>query len=386
MEKEIKSNRRGVVIWYTVIMMAAMCMFASLAVDWGHAQMVKTELRRTADAAALAAAGQIPTSLASATAAAVDIASRNTADGMSVTLVPSQDIQYGYWDVNSRTFTPTASGINAVHVTARKSNARGTAVPMLFGKALGFNSMNVQGEAICMVVPGVNVDQKVPGNASPFLAGEPAGTESSVINPSPRKIPDVAGTDSNPMNSPLAVALPITAGEALNFDSVSGTASHDPNLELANPDGDTSDGGNGIGHNNDTTVFQNNYGQQMYNEHGIADAWIPIDALVGVFLDDKQPDSSAAPTNLDFRSDASRDYDTIGSVETGGTVKDQPLKIKQIFFIGDGLNSKGLKQTIIAPKGATRLFLATMDYYEWNNNQNYRVIKVLRPSKVILVK
>ena len=58
MEKEIKSNRnrRGVVIWYAVVLMTAMCMFASLAVDWGHAQMVKTELRRTADASARAAA------------------------------------------------------------------------------------------------------------------------------------------------------------------------------------------------------------------------------------------------------------------------------------------------------------------------------------------
>ena len=57
-----------------------------------------------------------------------------------------------------------------------------------------------------------------------------------------------------------------------------------------------------------------------------------------------------------------------------------------IFFIGDGKNSSGARQQFIAPKGATRLYLATWDFFEWNNNAGYRNIRVKRPSQIILVK
>jgi Flp pilus assembly protein TadG len=387
MEKEIKRNRRGVVIWYSIVLMTAMCMFASLAVDWGHAQMVKTELRRTADASARAAAALIPTNLTSATAAAVDIASKNTADGMSVTLVPAQDIQYGFWNVNLHTFTPTASGINAVHVTARKSNARGTAVPMLFGKALGLNNMNVQGEAICMVIAPINLNQDVPATANPFLAGMPAGSEASNINP--HNNPDYAGTTSNPKESPIAVNLSVSQGDNFNFDSVTGQAKHDPGDADYGPDGNPSSdqwGHNILNKNPNQSSYQDPTTLNSYSQNGIANMNAPINALVGVFLDDKEPDLSPTPQALDFSTAAQQNYNTIGSVDTGGTVQDQPLKLKQIFFIGDNMNSKGQRQTIIAPKGATRLYLATWDFYEWNNNSGDRTIKVTKPGRVILVK
>jgi hypothetical protein len=42
--------------------------------------------------------------------------------------------------------------------------------------------------------------------------------------------------------------------------------------------------------------------------------------------------------------------------------------LQQVFFMGDGLTSGSLAQTIIAPAGATRLYLGTMDGYSWDNN------------------
>ncbi|HET9834372.1 MAG TPA: PEP-CTERM sorting domain-containing protein [Vicinamibacterales bacterium] len=39
------------------------------------------------------------------------------------------------------------------------------------------------------------------------------------------------------------------------------------------------------------------------------------------------------------------------------------------FFIGDGRRLDGVTpQYFIVPNGATRLFLGTMDGFEWNNN------------------
>ena len=42
--------------------------------------------------------------------------------------------------------------------------------------------------------------------------------------------------------------------------------------------------------------------------------------------------------------------------------------------------------TVFAPEGATRLMLATWDFYEWNNNAGYRIVKINRPQQVITVK
>ena len=89
----------------------------------------------------------------------------------------------------------------------------------------------------------------------------------------------------------------------------------------------------------------------------IADVNAPINSLVGVFLDSSQPDSSAQPGALDFSS-------------IGLNFTSLSPGLKQVFFIGDGLTGtgSGSVQQFIAPAGATRLFLGTMDGYEWNNN------------------
>lgn len=93
-------------------------------------------------------------------------------------------------------------------------------------------------------------------------------------------------------------------------------------------------------------------------ENGIGDVRAPIDALLGVFLGPYQPNLTAAPGGrLDFSTLASRDFITLA-----------PL-LKQPFFIGDGRRNDGVTvQTFQVPTGATRLFLGTMDGYEWSNN------------------
>src|SRR5437660_1393788 len=53
------SRGRGVAMWYAIVLMTVLCMLLSLAVDFGRAQLVKTEMRRAADAGARAAASAI---------------------------------------------------------------------------------------------------------------------------------------------------------------------------------------------------------------------------------------------------------------------------------------------------------------------------------------
>ena len=95
------------------------------------------------------------------------------------------------------------------------------------------------------------------------------------------------------------------------------------------------------------------------SNNGIAGATWPINALVGVFLDASQPDSTAAPAGLDFSG---------CGVGTSFTTLSPALK--QAFFIGDGLTGTGTGsvQNFVVPAGATRLFLGTSDGVGWFNN------------------
>jgi hypothetical protein len=90
-------------------------------------------------------------------------------------------------------------------------------------------------------------------------------------------------------------------------------------------------------------------------ENGMSDITAPVNSLVGVFLGPNQPDPSA-PGALDFTTPDSRDYDTIS-----------PL-LQQVFYIGDGMISTGGQHHVTVPAGATRLFLGTMDGFEWKND------------------
>jgi hypothetical protein len=91
----------------------------------------------------------------------------------------------------------------------------------------------------------------------------------------------------------------------------------------------------------------------------------PIGSLVGVFLDDGRPDRGPAPPPLDFRA-------------IGWDFASLSPQLKQLFFIGAGTTKvrvagSGKKARVarrfLVPKGATRLFLGTLDEYEWNNNK-----------------
>ena len=356
---------------YIIGALVAMMMFTSLGVDVARVQVAKTELRRTADAAARYAASNIPNGVTSVQSAAKTEASANTADGSAVTLQNS-DIEFGTWDTTARTFTvltgTNRSNANAIRITAQCSAARGTGVSLSFARILGRSTCDVSAQAIAMYVSAIDVNQTIPATANPFLSGMPAGSVASQVNP--HNSPDYAGTSSNAQESPIQIGMPVVAGAAMNMGSITGDAAHDPSMTQYSPDGDPSD----IGHNNLTTNGNNSYGSTMYSQNGISDINAPINALVGVFLDDNQPSLTAAPATLDFSSSSARNYSSISP------------QLKQIFFIGDGLTDSGSTQSIIPPAGATRLFLATWDFYEWNNNTGYRTVTLHRPSQVVLVK
>lgn len=354
------SERRGSSLIYVTVAMPVLIMMCSLGVDLGRVQLAKTELQRACDAAARAGASGLPYGAAEVYKRVRDIASKNTADGSPVDIVPATDIEFWSWDLKTKKGTKLSgysTSANAIRVMAQRTQSRGNAIPLLFGRVLNMNSCQARVECTAVFVNPINVNQDVLATANPFLSGMPKGAGASFNNP--HNSPDYAGDTTTPRQSPMAVnGLPLVEGQDLTFDNIAGDARHDPNLAYYEPDGQLDD----ISHNTNNS------------ENGIGDVIAPINALVGVFLDDNAPTSTSAPSRLDFSTAGSRDFTTL----TPG--------LKQIFFIGDGHNSAGGQQEFVVPKGATRLFLATWDFYEWNNNAGFRTIKIMRPSKIITVK
>jgi hypothetical protein len=168
----------------------------------------------------------------------------------------------------------------------------------------------------------------VSGVADIWLAGQPNAT--------------VLGGDSAPTNSPVlaSTGLNMTAGSLLTF-SATGATGHDPCCQSTSPDG----GGF-------STFFSGPF-------NGIASYNGPLNALVGVFLDNSVP-GGTAPAGLDFTSGASQSAAIIS-----------PL-LNQVFFIGDGRTGtgSGTVQQFVIPSGATRLFIGSSDGGGANLNNN----------------
>lgn len=131
-------------------MLTAVVGMSAFSIDAGHLIWNRTQLQTSADAAALAAAGNLPGgNLSAVKAAAVDYASINVpADYGTVML--REDVVIGHWDPKTRTFIPGTTEPNAVKVTARRTVARGNPVPSFFAKIFGVQSTDMEATAIAV--------------------------------------------------------------------------------------------------------------------------------------------------------------------------------------------------------------------------------------------
>ena len=141
-------RRSGTVIILTAFLLIVIMAMVAFAVDIGWIAWTRNQLQVAADAAAMAAAGQMSSGQAAASAQAKAIAALNTAGGANdfVSLADS-DIIYGIWDPVARTFTPGGVTSNAVQVTARRN------LPLFFAPAFANKTTAVQATAIAVCNP-----------------------------------------------------------------------------------------------------------------------------------------------------------------------------------------------------------------------------------------
>lgn len=180
------------------------------------------------------------------------------------------------------------------------------------------------------VSSAIGATYTVKGTSDLWLSGAASGTTAST-------------NDTLDNAAPFLAPTKIVGGTTYTF-SVTGSVSNTHSASGLSPDG------------NSKNFIWHDAGAQ----NGISNIYAPMNSLIGVFLDSTDPVNGEQGTALNFGTTGSKhlstDFTTLSPT------------LNQVFFIGNGETSTGLTQTFVAPTGATRLFLGTMDGYEWNNN------------------
>ncbi len=233
----LRDQRGSVLVMFPAMILVA-AGIASMAVDMGYLYGLRGKLQHTADAAVLAAVGDLPDEDA-ARATAIDLATLNMSTAEHGTVLANADVVAGNWDGDTRTFTPAGDPINALQVVTRRAEANGNAAGLFFARVLGFSEVDIETSAIassasgdaCIIALDPSVDDAltISGNADVtlgcaarvnstsdqalrtnggacvtaseiYIAGDSQG---NCINPTPE-------TGMEPMDDPLAYLNPPT--------------------------------------------------------------------------------------------------------------------------------------------------------------------------------
>jgi hypothetical protein len=156
------TSRSGSILVLTVMSMILMFAMLAFAVDIGYLSMVRTELQRTADATAIAAAGSLLdgevasglTNSTSAVSSALGTADQFAHMNKVMNTQPSlstSDVVVGYLsnpsDPNIPLNASSVYGYNAVQVRVRRTTDQNGAIPLFFARVLGIDQKGSQARA-----------------------------------------------------------------------------------------------------------------------------------------------------------------------------------------------------------------------------------------------
>jgi hypothetical protein len=157
-----RRRSRGISLIYGLLSMLVLTGFVSLGVDLGRMQLAKTELQAATDAASRYGASGLSLGVATVKSRAAAAALENKVDGTPLVLDQTNDIEFGTWNSQTRVFTPAVgataqASATAVRIIGRRLAARGTGVPLFFGKLLGIASCDMKASAISGCGQGADV-------------------------------------------------------------------------------------------------------------------------------------------------------------------------------------------------------------------------------------
>lgn len=138
-------DQRGSILPIVGVMFLLVSAGAAVAVDMGRAYAYRGQLRLAVDAAALAAAVNLP-DVEAARKAAYRYAAINLPEFKN--LVHADDIEFGHWDPKTRRIKADDTAPSALRVTARLSEKNGNAMNTLFASVFGHDSLDIAASAV----------------------------------------------------------------------------------------------------------------------------------------------------------------------------------------------------------------------------------------------
>ncbi|MFQ5773024.1 MAG: TadG family pilus assembly protein [Kiloniellaceae bacterium] len=143
-------DERGSTLILFGVAFAGIMGFAALVIDVGYLYALDNKLQVTADSAALAGARRLPDASAAQTAA-LDYAAKNMPAAAHGTVLSASDVVSGNWDPATRTFNPAGTPVNAIQVTARRTQANGNGAGLFFARFLGFSEVDMVATAVAAI-------------------------------------------------------------------------------------------------------------------------------------------------------------------------------------------------------------------------------------------
>ncbi|WP_240789431.1 pilus assembly protein TadG-related protein [Pseudooceanicola onchidii] len=120
---------RGSITLLSLYLLAGILAVSALAVDFSHLLAARNQLQVAADAAAHAALyHRERNSASSAKIKAVELAQHSMPQASYGAVLRTEDVEFGYWDYATRTFTPNPYSMSAVRVRPGRTAARGNSV------------------------------------------------------------------------------------------------------------------------------------------------------------------------------------------------------------------------------------------------------------------
>ena len=289
---------------YVVVAMIALIAVASIGVDWGHVESVKTDMQRYARRHRARVRRVVPSvrpehrqrvqALGSYSSA------ENPVDSNFPASRPTVTVQWGsWWNTTAKSFSTVRTVAPTVKVAIRPKRPP-TAMP---SRSPGRRCSGTV-PATCRSPRSAAVMGRPEQRCSPRLGnGRPLSCRHASQGST------VASWDDTTSNAPpyQITSVPVIPGTYITLTNVAGQVRHDPTLAYDGADGNS---GFILQHGSDSPG-----GPTPAAENGVAGAIMPIDALVGLFLTDAAPNSSPAPASLDYTDAASRNQAQYNSIE-----------------------------------------------------------------------
>src|SRR5919106_369742 len=163
----LRDQRGGIALLFG-LMIGVLFAFGALAVDGAQLYVLKSKLQRTADAAALAAASQLPAE-DDARAMALEYAVKNMSFEEHGNTLVAGDIDFGYWHPGTRSFVSGGVPVNAAMVTTRRSAANNNPAGTYFAGLMGYDEVDVETTSVAGRVNAVCILALDPSGESAFF-------------------------------------------------------------------------------------------------------------------------------------------------------------------------------------------------------------------------